>query len=325
MISVIIPAYNVEKYISRCIDSILAQTNRDWEMLLIDDGSSDGTGSICDRYASQDERIRVFHRKNSGVSAARNLGIENSVGEYLIFLDADDRTEPEMLSELLNATETENVDFSACDSFKDYLEPDGSIRTVSAKKWGDMKQPKIVSGKDMYYTVFLKSATLWNKLIRRDTIGDVRFNCTLSYGEDTDFLLRVMRNAKSCIIIPYQGYHYFINRSGNVRSAEIDKRSIELLNNAVNVYRELSEKNMSALGVYRITVVIWEVLTKIPENCCRESKYEPYISACRKAAATPPLSQVLSFLTDPAFRKGIKLRYLLARLDPIRLIEKKKK
>lgn len=89
-VSIIIPVYKAEKYLNRCIDSILAQTFTDWELLLIDDGSPDRSGDICDEYAKKDTRIRVFHKNNGGVSSARNLGLDNVLGEYVTFVDSDD-------------------------------------------------------------------------------------------------------------------------------------------------------------------------------------------------------------------------------------------
>ena len=89
-ISVIVPVYNVEKYLHRCVDSILAQTFNDFELLLIDDGSKDKSGAICDEYAAKDSRVRVFHKENGGVSSARNLGLENAKGDWIIFIDSDD-------------------------------------------------------------------------------------------------------------------------------------------------------------------------------------------------------------------------------------------
>ncbi len=93
MISVIVPVYKVEPYLTRCLDSIVSQTYKDLEILLIDDGSPDRCGEICDAYAEKDPRIKVFHTENRGLAAARNLGIDNSHGEYLIFIDSDDWTE----------------------------------------------------------------------------------------------------------------------------------------------------------------------------------------------------------------------------------------
>jgi len=100
-ISVIVPVYKVEQYIHRCIDSILSQSFTDFELILVDDGSPDNCGKICDEYAQKDSRIRVFHKSNGGVSSARNLGLDNAKGEWIAFIDSDDFVENEYLEELL--------------------------------------------------------------------------------------------------------------------------------------------------------------------------------------------------------------------------------
>ena len=100
VISIIVPVYNVEKYIHQCIDSILLQTFTDFEVLLVDDGASDHSGSICDEYAHRDSRIRVFHQENAGVSVARNKGLCEAIGEYVTFVDSDDWIKPDYLNEL---------------------------------------------------------------------------------------------------------------------------------------------------------------------------------------------------------------------------------
>ena len=118
-VSVIVPIYKAEKYINRCIDSILAQTFTDWELLLIDDGSPDRSGEICDEYAENDPRIRVFHKANGGVSSARQMGQEEAVGEYTIHVDPDDWVEPTMLEELYAKAEADDADMVICDFFLD--------------------------------------------------------------------------------------------------------------------------------------------------------------------------------------------------------------
>ncbi len=100
-ISIIVPVYNIEKYFHRCVDSILSQTFTDFELLLINDGSNDNSGAICDEYAAKDARIRVFHKENGGVSSARNLGLDNAKGEWITFVDSDDYVKPDYLSNLL--------------------------------------------------------------------------------------------------------------------------------------------------------------------------------------------------------------------------------
>ena len=103
LVSVITPVYNTEKYLDECIGSILLQSMTDFELLLIDDGSTDGSGAICDRYAEKDKRIRVFHIPNGGVSAARNLGLDNARGEFVVFVDSDDRITPDHLRQLADS------------------------------------------------------------------------------------------------------------------------------------------------------------------------------------------------------------------------------
>lgn len=109
-ISVIVPVYNAESTIRRCVDSILAQTFTDFECLLIDDGSKDQSGEICDEYAEKDRRIRVFHKENGGVSSARNMGLDNAKGEWITFVDSDDWIEPDMVEKLVKPTNQKDVD-----------------------------------------------------------------------------------------------------------------------------------------------------------------------------------------------------------------------
>lgn len=117
-VSVIVPVYKAEGYLHRCVDSILAQTFTDFELLLIDDGSPDRSGEICDEYAKKDSRIRVIHKENGGVSSARQRGLDESVGEYTIHADHDDWVEPEMLDELYKKAKEEDADMVICDFFQ---------------------------------------------------------------------------------------------------------------------------------------------------------------------------------------------------------------
>lgn len=117
-VSVIVPVYKAEGYLHRCVDSILAQTFIDWELLLIDDGSPDRSGEICDEYAQKDSRVRVIHKENGGVSSARQRGLDESVGEYTIHADPDDWVEPTMLAEMYQKAKHEDADIVMTDFFK---------------------------------------------------------------------------------------------------------------------------------------------------------------------------------------------------------------
>ena len=114
LVSVIIPAYNIEDYIGRCLDSIISQTYKNLEIIVVDDGSRDYTGEILDNYAKKDRRIKVIHKENGGVSSARNKGIEAAEGDYIGFIDGDDLIEPGMYKTLVDLLEEENADIAHC-------------------------------------------------------------------------------------------------------------------------------------------------------------------------------------------------------------------
>ena len=127
LLSVIVPIYNVEKYLPKCIDSILAQNYSEIEVILVDDGSPDGCPEICDNYAEKDKRIVVIHQKNLGVSAARNAGLKAAHGEYIGFVDPDDWISPSMYQEMITALERENADLAICGY--DYYDENGAVDT----------------------------------------------------------------------------------------------------------------------------------------------------------------------------------------------------
>ena len=122
MISIITPVYNTSKYLRRCLDSILAQTYQDWELLLIDDGSTDGSDTICDDYAKSDSRIRVFHKPNDGVASVRQLGVVEAQGEYSIHIDSDDWIEPEMLEALFDEAKRTDADIVVADYYHEFVD-----------------------------------------------------------------------------------------------------------------------------------------------------------------------------------------------------------
>ena len=120
MISIIVPVYNVESYLRKCLDSILAQTYRDLEILVVDDGSTDGSGAICDEYAGKDDRIKVFHTENKGLSCARNLGLDSANGDWIGFVDSDDWIELDMYEVLLRKAEKTGADVVECGVYEEH-------------------------------------------------------------------------------------------------------------------------------------------------------------------------------------------------------------
>lgn len=182
-ISIIVPAYNAEKSLRRCLDSITGQTFRDFEVLIIDDGSKDTTGTIADDYASRDSRFTVRHKQNGGVAAARQDGIDRVRGEYTLFVDSDDFILPETLQELYYAATSQHADLVICDF--------NLIRNNKAEYWDQhpesMKWEQLLG--DMFYL-----CPLWNKLIRTSCFRDygVRFIEGVNAGEDHLFILKIL-------------------------------------------------------------------------------------------------------------------------------------
>lgn len=181
IISVIVPVYNVEKFICRCIDSILAQTFTDWELILIDDGSKDASGRICDEYAAKVERIRVFHKENGGVSSARNLGLDHARGEWITFIDSDDYIEENFLKSFEGNLDADLIIGSAVSLDNEK----GTFEVVSSPSEGLYIFPSTISSSLFSKSIFHSP---WGKLFRKECIGNLRFDTKMKTGEDTHFV-----------------------------------------------------------------------------------------------------------------------------------------
>ena len=176
-ISVIVPVYKAEAYLHRCVDSILAQTFQDFEVLLIDDGSPDRSGEICDEYARKDRRVRVFHKENGGVSSARQCGMDHAQGEYTIHADPDDWVEPMMLEELYKKAKEEDADMVICDYFVEERKKTKRI----------IQKPSALDHNVVLEELFQQlHGSCWNKLVRRACYKEfgVKFPLELSCCED---------------------------------------------------------------------------------------------------------------------------------------------
>jgi len=209
LITVIVPVYNVEKYLSKCIDSILNQTYTNLEIILVDDGSQDDCGQICDEYARKDNRIKVIHKENSGVSQARNIGIDNANGEFIAFVDADDYIEREMLYTLKN--NIKNVDLSSCGSQK--------VLGNNIIEQFKLEKDVIIDNKEFMQSMFYGrkhkykyQGLLVDKLYKSDIIrnNNIRFQEEIKYNEDRLFVFQYINKCDEGVYISsYMGYNYF--------------------------------------------------------------------------------------------------------------------
>lgn len=206
-ISIIVPVYKAEAYLHRCVDSLLAQTFTDFEVLLIDDGSPDRSGEICDDYARKDARVRVFHQPNGGVSVARQRGLDEALGEYTIHADPDDRVEPDMLEELYRKAKEDDADMVICDY---YYEVGRTQSVIRQKETGHSARSVL---KDIFRMNV--SACFWNKLIRRQVycVNDVRLLPKMNIGEDYYAVARLLTKIKNVSFVHRPLYHYIKNET----------------------------------------------------------------------------------------------------------------
>ena len=204
-ISVIVPVYNVEQYLPRCIDSILAQTFTDFELLLIDDGSTDKSGDICDEYARKDPRIRVFHKPNGGVSSARNMGLDNAKGEWIAFVDSDDWVNEDFLANFIEVDTGEDL---LCQGFcsPNWKDEGSAIITRPDKKYHKDDIFNFIL--DMYDNTQL--GYVWCKMFRRDVIekNNILFIPEFSIREDMAFICKYCTCISSINNTSNIGYNY---------------------------------------------------------------------------------------------------------------------
>lgn len=204
LISIIIPIYNTASWLSRCLNSILSQNVDNCELLLIDDGSSDGSETICDDYASQYTCVKVFHQVNQGVSAARNHGIKTAKGDYLWFVDSDDRVLPGAIQKLLDVIEASTPELIVFPAIQED-EYQVCMGIIPAPDHGEYKQDGPLCSGDSLYP--------FTHVVRRDLIADMLFDTSLSLMEDRDFFYRVCSSvSERVLIIRNPLYAYLITR-----------------------------------------------------------------------------------------------------------------
>lgn len=256
MVSIIVPIYNSEATLHRCLDSVLKQTYKDYELFLVDDGSTDGSGKICDEYAAMDSRIRVIHKENSGVSNSRNLAIDRARGRYLQFLDSDDWLSPEATSMLVDMAVKYDCDLVVSDFYRvidDRLSHKGDIPEDGLITREDYADYMLEKPADFYYGV------LWNKLFRRELVEEhhLRMNPEISWCEDFMFNLDYIRYTKWIYVLRAPIY-YYVKTKHSLSSASSLTKTVQMKRVVFAQYEKFyrdvfPEKDSSAshLQVYR--------------------------------------------------------------------------
>lgn len=305
-ISIIVPIYNSSKYLENCFDSIRVQTFTDFEVIAINDGSTDESGNICDKYASLDNRFKVIHKKNEGVSIARNIGIEQSCGKYITFIDSDDWVDEDYLQNLHNGA-YKNADIVVS----------GIIREGNgfSKKFFSINDNYFPSKDAKWLHKLIKSRLLFgpcNKLYKSSTI---KYNCILfplniSYGEDRIFNYQYLKYVSHIRTLSYSGYHYRLLLDNSLTTIsrsnmfELEYSQWQLLNNA---YKDKEAFNQEVQQDQYIDL-FWIIHDNIFAN--RKIGILNLYTYIRKTLSVPEISEIRAYTESISYNRVIKYSIL---------------
>ena len=220
LISVIIPVYNVEQYLPRCLDSVLCQTYQNLEIILVDDGTKDSSGEICDAYALRDPRIRVIHKENGGLSSARNAGIDIAGGEYLAFLDSDDKIEPNAYESLLSLAMKYDVELVCGGRFD--VDSETGAQSIGLCP----QREEVISGEELVRRIFLWEnidSAAWDKLYHKRLFRQIRYPVGM-VTEDVPTTFHIALDAGRAAMLPLPIYHYY-HRPGSITTSAVSDKT----------------------------------------------------------------------------------------------------
>ncbi|MBQ6907379.1 MAG: glycosyltransferase [Clostridia bacterium] len=213
-VSIIVPVYNIEPYLPVCLESLISQTYSNIEIILINDGSTDRSGEICKQFAENCYKIKVFSKENSGVSAARNDGLDIASGEYILFVDGDDFIDADCVKKLVHIAEDNNADAVIFE-----YNVECGDKTYVHRVEGESYNTLVTGEKAIELTISPKNRFAWSKLYRKSIIGDLRFDTEIYRGEDTWFAVNALKSASRVYYTDYAPYHYIQSEGSAVRSA----------------------------------------------------------------------------------------------------------
>ncbi|MCI9846281.1 glycosyltransferase family 2 protein [Flavobacterium pectinovorum] len=308
LISIVVPMYNVEKYIAKCIDSIIGQSYRNIELILVDDGSPDNSGHIADDFSKKDDRIKVIHKENQGVSIARNLGIEKSIGEYIVFVDGDDYLDPDYVEYMLGIVEKTNADFVMS---KDCFKFPGNLQQIEKDKI-EIYTPDEAAAL-LLYPGYVEIGC-WNKMFYRDFLvkNKLSFLSEFYMGEGLNFIVVAAQLSKGVGVGNRKVYYY---RKDNLNSATT-VLNVPKFANALAALDDIEKKSMVhtsqfkeslELHRYLTTFVALSTILSTESRKVYQIEYKTYLSAIRKDA----LSLIKA---DVAF--GLKIRIWMYCISP---------
>lgn len=302
MISIIIPVYNVEKYLSRCINSILSQSYKDLEIILVDDGSPDNSPRLCDEIAQKDSRVVVIHKSNGGLSSARNAGLDIAKGEYIFFVDSDDwLSSKEVLEQFYNKAIENNSSFVF-----------GLMNSATDKTITPLKVNNRYKEDDLFLlsNPYLFSAC--NKLYKKELFKNIRFELN-RVNEDVDIIPLIFQNALNPICLREYSYCYYINTSSITRSV-FNKKRFDMFKSVSHVYKEFDGTNKQKKIFYQnlFGFQIFSVYLSILKSSNKKENLKEFVSLLKYSGYNNYFYYCFScFLKNDTLLKSIKKNFAL--------------
>lgn len=305
LLSVIVPVYNVEAYLSRCVDSILEQSYSEMEVILVDDGSRDSSGKICDEYAARDSRVRVIHKENGGLSSARNAGLDAAWGSYVTFADSDDFLEPDSYAPMIALMERMDADLVCAGRY--------DIKAQSGEKTLGLcpKQEGCITGKELAGRIFRWEdcdSSACDKIYKRSLFDGLRYPLGKTC-EDVPVTYRAALKAKKVALWNRAVYNYF-HRPGSITQSNISEASFDFCEHTAEIYAEIKAHypelipDARFLRVRSLSTTMLRVL--LADSDARMRFWKKYREAKKELG-----EYLLFFLRDPGFDKKEKVRNLL--------------
>lgn len=244
LISVIVPIYKVEEFLPRCVDSILTQTHRNLQIILVDDGSPDRCGGICDAYARQDQRVQVIHKENGGLSSARNAGLEIARGEYIAFLDSDDWIEPDAYETMLNLARLYDVKLVCCGRWDVY----GEEKVLGLCPEKEEK----ISGEELASRIFLwqgMDSAAWDKFYHASLLREIRYPVGV-ICEDVPVTYRIALEAGEAVLCPKPFVNYY-HRPGSITTAALSDKNFHFTQHTAEIYPYIRQNHPAIANAAR--------------------------------------------------------------------------
>ena len=303
-ISVIVPVYNVEQYLERCVDSIINQTYKNLEIILVNDGSTDNSGQLCDELAKRDSRIKVIHKKNGGLSDARNVGVDEAKAELIGFIDSDDYIDEDMYELLINNLKAANADLSMCGHYDVYNNVP-EVQVVDKKTWELSPQEAI----RMVMEAKILSVTAVNKLYKKSLFSDLKFEIG-KIAEDAFIMIKLLDKCNK-IVATNEKKYYYVHRENSITTQKFSLKFLNVIEAyeqnkdiILEKYPELKEVAQMRMNWAYFYVLDRLLLDKDYNDKKLENKLISYLKDHSK-----------SILTDSLFTKGRKIGFVTLLLN----------